>query len=235
MQSIVNIYCDESCHLEHDESKVMALGAVWCPHSLHQSFARGLRALRDAHGLPPTFEIKWNKVSKGKFQFYADVVNYFFDNDSLHFRGVVVPDKSALDHPRFSQTHDDFYYKMWFLLLGRLLSEKERFRIYIDIKDAHGAAKVRKLREVLANDLLDFDTEIVQWIQTVRSHDTPLIQLADLLTGALSYVNRDLSSNPAKRELIRIIQERSGHTLRKTTLIRETKFNLLLFRPQEVV
>ena len=28
--TIVNIYCDESGHLEHDETKVMVLGAVWC-------------------------------------------------------------------------------------------------------------------------------------------------------------------------------------------------------------
>ena len=26
-----NIYCDESCHLEHDGIKPMAIGAVWCP------------------------------------------------------------------------------------------------------------------------------------------------------------------------------------------------------------
>ena len=26
-----NIYCDESCHLEHDSINVMVLGGVWCP------------------------------------------------------------------------------------------------------------------------------------------------------------------------------------------------------------
>ena len=26
-----NFYCDESCHLEHDNSNVMVLGGVWCP------------------------------------------------------------------------------------------------------------------------------------------------------------------------------------------------------------
>ena len=25
-----NIYCDESCHLQNDNSNVMVLGAVWC-------------------------------------------------------------------------------------------------------------------------------------------------------------------------------------------------------------
>ena len=26
-----NVYCDESCHLEHDRFKAMSLGAVWWP------------------------------------------------------------------------------------------------------------------------------------------------------------------------------------------------------------
>lgn len=26
-----NFYCDESCHLENDDSNVMVLGAVWRP------------------------------------------------------------------------------------------------------------------------------------------------------------------------------------------------------------
>lgn len=26
----INIYCDESCHLEHDGIKPMLLGCVWC-------------------------------------------------------------------------------------------------------------------------------------------------------------------------------------------------------------
>ncbi len=31
MTELVNRYCDESCHLEHDQQKVMVLGAVWIP------------------------------------------------------------------------------------------------------------------------------------------------------------------------------------------------------------
>ena len=31
MAEIFNVYCDESCHLEHDRQKVMVLGAIWCP------------------------------------------------------------------------------------------------------------------------------------------------------------------------------------------------------------
>ena len=30
MSEIYNVYCDESCHLEHDDINDMAIGAVWC-------------------------------------------------------------------------------------------------------------------------------------------------------------------------------------------------------------
>jgi len=29
-----NVYCDESCHLEHDNSNVMVIGAVYCPKKM---------------------------------------------------------------------------------------------------------------------------------------------------------------------------------------------------------
>src|ERR1700722_11096356 len=34
MSEIINVYCDESCHLEHDQSNFMVLGAIWCLYSI---------------------------------------------------------------------------------------------------------------------------------------------------------------------------------------------------------
>ena len=31
MSRVYNVYCDEFCHLENDNQKVMVLGAVWSP------------------------------------------------------------------------------------------------------------------------------------------------------------------------------------------------------------
>ena len=38
-----NIYCDESCHLEHDGIKPMAIGAVWCPREAKDTIFSRLR------------------------------------------------------------------------------------------------------------------------------------------------------------------------------------------------
>jgi hypothetical protein len=39
-----NVYCDESCHLEHDRQQAMVLGAVWCP--LGKGCAESIRCRR---------------------------------------------------------------------------------------------------------------------------------------------------------------------------------------------
>ena len=74
-----NIYCDESCHLEHDGIKPMAIGAVWCPKEAKDIIFTRLREIKVEHGLKPHCELKWNAVSQSKLAYYKDVMNYFFD------------------------------------------------------------------------------------------------------------------------------------------------------------
>lgn len=234
MPQTYNIYCDESCHLENDLQKVMVLGAVWCPADKAKEAADRLREIKAQHGMQAHFELKWTKVSPAKSRMYLDLVDYFFDDDDLHFRGLIVPDKSKIDHSRFDgQSHDVWYYKMHFEMLKALLTPQDRYRIYIDIKDTRGAARVRKLHEVLRSRMYDFDSRIVERVQTIRSHESELLQLADLLIGALSYANRGLSANAGKLALIERIRKRTGYQLDKSTLLREPKFNIFAWRAQE--
>ncbi len=226
MNNTFNIYCDESCHLENDNQTVMVLGAVWCPLDKSKEIAIRLREIKQQHGLPPNFEIKWVKVSPAKLHFYRDVIDYFFDDGDLHFRALIVPDKSLLRHADFDQTHDDWYYKMYFDMLKVLLTPDAHYRIYLDIKDTRSETKIVKLHEVLNNNMYDFRREIIERVQTVRSHEVEQLQLADLLIGAISYINRGLNSSSSKVELIDRIIQRSHYRLTQTTLLREGKVNL---------
>ena len=232
MSELIHVYCDESCHLERDQASSMALGAVWCPASNRAQLGRKIKELRAAHGLAPEFEIKWVKISPAKLDFYLALVDLFFDEPLLRFRGLVVPDKSALDHQRFVQTHDEFYYKMWFQLLKWLISPKQRLRVFIDIKDTRGQEKVTKLHDILCNANCDFDRSLIASVEQVHSHHVPLLQLADLMIGALAYMHRGLNSSSAKQTVIERIQQRSGLGLKRSSLVREEKFNLFVWRPQ---
>jgi hypothetical protein len=235
MSQIYNIYCDESCHLEHDRTGVMVLGAVSCPLEQTPNIANKIRKLKQQHNFQSSFETKWVKVSPAKVSFYSALIDYFFKENDLSFRTLIVPDKSKLQHSRFRQTHDDWYYKMYFTLLKAILDPQSEYRIYLDIKDTHGIVKATKLQKVICNSLYDFDRHIIKRIQPVASHEVEQIQLADLLTGAVGYANRKLSSSGAKTAVIELIRKQSGYSLTQSTLLREKKFNILVWRAQEEI
>jgi len=228
MSNIYNIYCDESCHLENDGQTLMVLGAVWCSSDKVKEIGQRINEIKIRNGLDKHFEIKWTKVSPAGIQLYTDIVNYLFDDDDLHFRAVIA-DKTILDHPAHSQTHDDWYYKMYYQLLKSIVSPDNQYNVYLDLKDTLGIAKVNKLQKVLSNSKLDFDRQIFQHFQEVRSHESTLIQLSDLLIGAISYKARNINKSPGKNSLVDIIKNRSGYTLNKTTLYQENKFNLFFW------
>jgi len=236
MGEIYNVYCDESCHLENDHQQVMVLGAVWCILERCREINVRLREIKLKHGLSPKFEVKWTKVSPAKHQFYLDWMDYFFDNDNLHFRALIIPDKSILRHEAFpNQDHDIWYYKMYFDMLKVIFSPTQaRYRIYLDIKDTRSENKIRKLHEVLSHNIYDFSREIIERLQPVHSSEVELLQLADLLIGAISYANRGLHGNEGKQRLVDRMKKRSGYRLTNTTLYGERKVNLLRWRAQEI-
>jgi len=233
MSRTFNIYCDESCHLENDHQQSMVLGAIWCPMEKTKDINAQIHQIKIKHSMQPTFEAKWTKISPAKQQLYTDLIEYFFENNDLHFRGLIVPDKSKLRHEAFHQNHNDWYYKMYFDMIKVILEPEAHYRIYLDIKDTQSAIKMAKLHEVLCNSLYDFSCTIIERVQTVRSHEIEILQLTDLLIGALSYVNRGLATSQTKLDLINLIRERSHYSLTKTTLLREDKFNIFRWHANE--
>ena len=231
MSTFYNVYCDESCHLEHDHQPVMVLGALWLPRDHAREVNVRIREFKEKHGLSRDFEIKWTKVSQSKSRFYLDVLDYFFDDDDLHFRALIAS-KAQLDHGAFNQDHDDWYYKMYFTMLKNIFAPDSRYRIFLDIKDTQGRAKVQRLHDVRCNNIYDFSRGAIQHVQQVRSNEINALQLADLLIGIIAYVNRGLSGNKGKELLVQRMKQRSGLALTRRTLMRAQKVNLFNWQPQ---
>lgn len=227
-----NVYCDESCHLEHDGQPIMALGATWCPKEDAHRLATELRDIKSRHRARG--ELKWSKISTARLPFYLELVDWFLAEQPLHFRGLVVLDKQKLDHAAFNQgDHDLFYYKMQFSLLNKILSPDSRYAIYLDVKDTRSRLKLKKLKEVLCNNVYDFTSDMIGHIQNIHSHESELMQVADFLTGALAYRHRGLSGNTAKMKVIEHLETRWGRSLLQATPLREQKLNIFLFRPRQ--
>ena len=204
---MINIYCDESCHLEHDSAKAMLLGAISCPASEKQRIYEEIRAIKMRHGLSSWAEIKWTGVSNSKCQMYLDLIDYFKNNDALSFRAVVAKNKGNLNHERFNNgSHDLWYYKAYYYLLDPIVSYNDEYKIMIDIKDTRGGPKVKKLREVLCNNMYDFKGEVIKGIYQIQSHESEIMQLTDLIVGAIGFYHNGHYSNPnankAKRAVV---------------------------------
>lgn len=226
MKKAYNVYCDESCHLENDDSNVMVLGAVWCPKNKSRDIAENIRKIKIRHDLPPYFEVKWTKVSPGKIKLYQDMIKYFFAEENLNFRAVVIPDKSKLRHELYNQDHDLWYYKMYYVMLKEILDPLAIYRIYLDIKDTRSAKKVHGLENVLRNTYFQ---STIEHVQNVRSEEIEQIQMADLILGAIGHANRKLDGSEAKQALIRKIEEGRRKGLMRNSYRWEKKFNLFVW------
>lgn len=233
MFSEINVYCDESCHLMNDSSNIMVIGGITCPSEFRKKIYNDIRNLKIKHNISKYAEIKWTKVSFSKEAFYLELIDYFFDNPYLGFRAIFF-EKNELDHKKYNQTFDDFYYKMYYLMLKGIFESNCQYNIFLDIKDTQGFKKINLLKEI-CNRLQkrkEYSYELVKKIQEVRSHEIELIQLADLFIGAVGYINRNLHSNQTKIKFIQYLRQKSGYSLTTSTFLKESKFNLFHWEPQ---
>lgn len=229
------IYCDESCHLEHDNAKAMLLGAICCPEEEKKRICAEIRAIKKRHGLSTWSEIKWTGVSPSKAAFYIDLIDFFAQESALSFRAVVIKDKSKLDHTKYNQgSHDLWYYKAYFYLLDAIICYNEEYTIFVDIKDTRGGPKVAKLQDVLCNNIYDFKHEVIKGVYQIRSHESEILQLTDLIMGAIGYYHNEYYQKPtsskAKKTVVDALMGYYGRAISNGTSRGSRKMDVFLWR-----
>ena len=212
-----NFYCDESCHLENDKMPFMVISYISCAYNQVKLHQNNIKALKEKHSFKN--EIKWSSLSKSKYNFYVDLVEYFFAND-LQFRAIVVP-KEKIKNDQHIQSFDDFYYKMYYQLLNHKIDMEHKYNIYLDIKDTLSASKAKKLKEIL-----NIKYSSINNLQNIHSHESILMQLTDVLMGAITYHLRGLNKVTAKNKIIEKIQKHTELPLTNSTSKDFEKFNL---------
>ena len=230
------VFCDESCHLQSDKSSVMVLGAMYCLNDKKKKIYSDIREIKRKYGLDSYFEIKWTKVSESKIDFYLELLEYFWKNDDLHYRGLVATGKDRLNHEKYNDgDYDLWYYKMYFRTLDPIIQQENEYHILVDIKDTKGGKRIQKLKEVLCNNIYDFNGEVITHIGQINSRESEILQLADLLNGALSYHYRRLEdetmANKGKVEFVKALREKQN--IDRTTSRYASKFNLFIWEPRD--
>ena len=232
------LYIDESCHLEHDNMPLMCIGYTKINTQSYQYIKASIKNIKLKHKSPT--EIKWNKISMNRFQLYKNLIDFFFDND-ISFRAILVKNKNQLDHDKFNRgDHNSFYYTLVFFLLRNPyinISETD-CKVILDIKDTRGKERLNKLNHRLNQEykLRYNKNSPFSFFQHIRSEENELLQLTDLLIGAITYKARGLhqskNASDVKVKLIEYLEKKSGYALDDGTNPEEEKFNIFDFRLQ---
>lgn len=168
----------------------------------------------------PKGEMKWGSVSNGKLAAYKRVVDAFFDDpifQNSDFHATVV-DTWGQDHQRFGDGDKDktFNKELYQLAskFARLYGDR-LFHLYPD--DRETVHRPGELRDILnfgrrkKGDARDFPFRRCHFR---KSHETPMMQLVDILLGALAYCvnghDNVPGASPAKITLSRHIMHRAN-------------------------
>lgn len=232
MKKMYNIYVDESCYLEHDGLPVMCIGYTKIESHLYPSIKEKFQKLKLKYHTPT--EIKWNKVSVSRIELYKQLLDVFYEQP-IEFRCVLIKNKANLDHKKFNRgDHDAFYYKVAYLLLHNSMvnNENDHYRVFFDYKDSWGKMRLKTLAEVFDNKYEGKSPFI--YFQQLRSDENELLQLTDLMLGAVAYKARGehLKENASavKKEIVSYLENITGYNLSEGTIPWEHKFNIFDFQ-----
>ncbi len=219
-----HLYCDESCHLPHDREPFLLLGLLACPAERSRKFNRELTALWKSHGQPHHFEAKWTKVSPGKISFYRSILEWFIATDDVTFRCFILPEKQRLYVTLPEESRDFLYYRLYYQFLRSTIEPETHYRVFLDLKDTRGREKLTELNSRLSTDA--DEAHALESMQHIRSHEVRLLQVTDLLLGAVGFARRPhtINESMAKREMVNYLEDMLNQPLTCDSLPGATKF-----------
>lgn len=229
------VFCDESCHLQYDNSNVMCLGCIVVPNEFFAEYKESIKQIKRKYGI--LHEIKWNTISVTHLDMYKEIINFFFRSEMM-FRCVLIKNKRNIAaHTLNRQEYNDFYFSMVERLIRFTIQhnggENGAFRVFLDLKDSHGMTKLSAIEKRISGQLTNGNQ--MTHLQNIRSHESVFIQLADIFIGAVAYISRDLNTSNAKIQIAKQIEDLSGYNLDEGTEPGDSKFSIYDFQPKRKI
>ncbi len=221
-----DVYCDE-VRPDLFSSKAppctyLLIGSLWAHQEDRDRLKTAIHALRDKHKVGGEF--KWQKLSPSRLGFYCDLVSLFFaEGDRLRFRCISV-DRAKVDLIEYHENDQELgFYKFYYQLLHHWIHDFNDYSVFCDYKCNRDMRRLQVLQRCLARSNLSANTSS---IQAIRSEESVLIQMVDVLVGAASAkLNLSLRPDSAKSKLVDFIESKLGRPIAATSKS-AAKFNV---------
>jgi hypothetical protein len=258
----IRIYSDES---RHKNERFMLLSGIWIEEEKVKEATEEIKALRhkyafiNSSGKSIDFigEFKWQKISTKYYGVYRDLVDILFkwiENDTARFCTMIIDtqEQRARDH---GNIETDGYFKLLYQLYYQNSKIPAIYKIFPD-SISNPTTKVnlprldhcldigfkKKFLPLLNPADIVSPKGFVNNITPIDSHSSDLIQMVDVVMGALGYLENRLfvrpEANKYKVELMKYIFGKivfSGAIMvsgKSYYVARSTKFNIWHFRPK---
>lgn len=172
--------------------KCYAIGVVSLEADRLDGFVRTFRELHKKHGV--VGEAGWSKIgtSFGPINFLLEWVRNILMSDTANFDAIVVNTELYRNWSRPDADREEAFYKTYTLLLRHIAERTgEVTEVLIDERlDSYN--KQHEALEVIGNHMLAKlqSKGRLSNVRKVVSSDTPGVQVADLLTGAIAAAHR---------------------------------------------
>ncbi len=223
-----DVYCDESrpdlLSSEKPTGRYMVIGSLWLETENRALFKKQVHELREKHRIGGEF--KWQKVSRGRFDFYKEVIDWYFERgSSLRFRCIAV-DREKVNLVRYHVNDQELgFYKFYYQMLHHWIFDFNKYSIFCDFKTNRQRDRLHVLQRCLAASNLSSE---IFTVQAIRSRESLLLQLCDTLTGAASArLNVSVQPGSDKSRLLDYLESRLGRRITRTALA-EPKFNVFV-------
>jgi hypothetical protein len=222
------VYCDE-CYpdlLSSDKPQVkyMVLGSLWLKTDDRDKFKKDIHNLRDKYKIGGEF--KWQKISPSRYDFYKELIDWFFSQgESLRFRCIVV-EQQKVKLLRYHENDQELgFYKFYYQMLHHWIMDFNEYSIFCDFKSNRRRDRLHVLQRCLSRSNLSSD---VKNVQAIRSNESVLIQLADVLIGSVAArINEKIAPSNVKHNIVTCLEKHLGKQIRHTPK-GEQKFNVFV-------
>ena len=222
------VYCDESrpdlLSSHNPQANYMVLGSLWLRAEDRNSYKEEIHVLRDKHRVGGEF--KWQRVSPSRLSFYTDLMDFFWSKgEDLRFRCVAV-DHNKVDLVHYHHSDQELgFYKFYYQMLHHWIRDFNEYVIFCDFKTNRRRDRLRVLQRCLNYSNLSAK---VGAVQAVRSKEAVLLQLCDVLTGAVAAkLNGSSQGQSARWRIWHELEGKVGKSISHTSR-EERKFNVFI-------